>query len=266
MPKLHEILAVEGSREQESRTRMGKVQRLFGNPAAFIGEITTTQMFDAAAPKPPDERRSFSTSVMRELRGMLSLSAAHYEVMFLKEASNQSARSDLVVDGEVLMTEMPVTFLLGLEKRLRSMREVFAAIPIADPSVDWVAAPEMGPDLIQAQHPVVQSKTQAEFVHKVLYEATDNHPAQIEKWTAQVPVGRITRKVWSGLWPQARKNALLKRMDALIEGALTARQRANEYAIPDERNKQAKGIHETLATYLLGGDPPTHATSIPESE
>ena len=65
------------------------------------------------------------------------------------------------------------------------------------------------------------------FKSQVLYKATVEHPAQIEKWEEQVPVGKYVKKVWSGMLTPARKSELLGNIDKLISAVKKARQRAN---------------------------------------
>jgi hypothetical protein len=60
-----------------------------------------------------------------------------YDVLLQKEIGNQEARADLVVNGEVLIPDAPATFLLGMETRLKALRQVLLHIPTLEPGRTW---------------------------------------------------------------------------------------------------------------------------------
>ena len=61
----------------------------------------------------------------------------------------------------------------------------------------------------------------------VLVLPTKEHPAQVEKIVEDVPVARIERTMWSGMWTSKKKQDILARLDVLIVSIKKARQRAN---------------------------------------
>jgi hypothetical protein len=71
-------------------------------------------------------------------------------------------------------------------------------------------------------------------MHKVLYEATDKHPAQIEKWEEQVAVGKYVTNVQCGMLSPADKSTLLGRCDRLIQAVKKARMKANMVDVVDQ--------------------------------
>jgi len=81
--------------------------------------------------------------------------------------------------------------------------------------------------VFRTKFPTERFKTAKEVKHKVLYDATDHHPAQIETWNEMVNVGRITETTWSGMISPADKSLYIGRMDKLIQAVKKARQRAN---------------------------------------
>jgi len=61
----------------------------------------------------------------------------------------------------------------------------------------------------------------------VKYEATKEHPAQVEMYMEDVWVGTWTTTKFSGAIPVATRNAMLERVRKLTDAVKTAREEAN---------------------------------------
>jgi hypothetical protein len=190
-------------------------------------------MFDEGAltEAPPDEHQALASTVNDKLRWVASNVARYFDTNLEKESTNQTAKADLEVDGNLIAADLPATFLLGLETKLQKLRPVYEAIPVLPPSMEWDDAPDMGADVRKAKHPDIKYKTAKTFKHKVLYEATEQHPAQIERWEETVNTGESTREMWSGMLTTSEKAMILQRLDALLQAVKKARQRANNIVV-----------------------------------
>jgi len=238
MAKLHEILAVEPEREKTARKIAEEATKTFHDKGAmFLGSTRTWRMFDESAETeaPPTEYQALATTVPAKLKWVAGTVAQYFDTNLVKEATNQTAVADLIVHDVTLMKDLPATFLLGLETKLTKLRPMYEAIPVLPPSVEWRDAPDLGAHVRQVVHPETKYKTAKTFKHKVLYEATPEHPAQIERWEETVNVGQSTRDVWSGMLTTAEKADMLGRLDALIQAVKRARQRANNITIVQKR-------------------------------
>ena len=163
-----------------------------------------------------------------------------------KEATNQKAVADLVVDGEILATAVPATFLLGLENKVKRMRDMYLHIPTLQPGVRWEEAPSEGEDVFASAEPLERFITQKQTKSTVLYEATKEHPAQIDKWSEDVKVGRYKIRTTTGIITTARKAEILDRLDKLVQGAKAARMRANATEV------ESLKVGRTLVDYING--------------
>lgn len=228
-PKLHEILAVEGDLDATAKKIMDEAIVTFTKkPDHFLEAHREQRMFDdARANENTDETKTIVTTVDAKLDYVRRHVVKYLDTFAKKEATNQVAKADLVVDGVVLSKDLPATLLLGLESRLKTLRAVYEAIPTLQPGLDWVEDKGRGAGIYRSEHPEERMKTEKQVQHKVLYEATKEHPAQLEKWSADVPVGKITLRHWSGMLSPADKSDLLGKVDTLIRAAKKARQRAN---------------------------------------
>jgi hypothetical protein len=152
----------------------------------------------------------------------------YFDCLLQKEATNQTAVADLVVDGVVLAQKLPATLLLGWETRIKQIRELYEAIPTLQPGVAWEEDKNQRPGVFRAQNVEKAHKTEQRIQHKILVAADDHHPAQVEKWSEQVPVGIFTQERWSGMVSPAKKAELLEKIDTLLVAVKKARQRANQ--------------------------------------
>jgi hypothetical protein len=234
MPQLHELLAVEG----ELSSITAKVQSEAGNtfakkPDTYRGFVRAVNMLDPTrSGEDTTEDKPVGDTVQSKLEYVAGHTARYWDALLQKEASNQTARADLIVDGVTIATGLPATFLLGLETRLGKLRDMYAAIPTLDPGMKWDADPAQGAHIYRTE-PKVNFKTEKVVKSKVLYDATDKHPAQIEKWTEDAPVGRIEVTHFSGMMSVAEKSNVLGRIDKLLRAVKKARQRANTAEVVD---------------------------------
>lgn len=235
MTKLHEILAVEGDLDATAKKMIDEAVTTFSKkPEHFLETLRELHMFD-------DERQAEnvveSKALVTTVRDKLSYVRGHviryYDTFATKEATNQVAVASVTVDGQLVLSEVPATLLLGLESKLKTLRAMYEAIPTLQPGLDWEPDPDRGDTIYHSKTPEERMRTEKVIQAKVLYEATKEHPAQIEKWTTDVAIGRITVQHWSGMISPAQKSELLGRIDKLARAVKKARQRANATEIVD---------------------------------
>lgn len=131
-PKLHEVLAVEADLEGAAKILDEALVTFNKKVDHFSGHHKTLKMFDEARvteEEGAEEHKEIVTTVDQKLAYLTKPIAKWWDALAQKERTNQEARADLVIDGEVLLEQVPATMLLGLESRLRMVRNVFDAIP-----------------------------------------------------------------------------------------------------------------------------------------
>ena len=236
MAKLHELLAVEGDLEGSYKKIIEEAKTTFSKRADhFFGFHRKCEMYDESATAPPDEYKEMDTTVQDKLNYTQDFIVRYFDAVLQKEQTNQEAKADLIVDGEVISTDLPATFLLGLESRLKAVRSMYETLPTLPPGVKWEKDPTRGKDIWVTAHPEKKPKTAKTFQHKVLVpaqfpkegEGGQSLPAQIEKWEETITVGMYVKTVWSGMVTPAQKSDYLSRIDKLIRATKKARQRAN---------------------------------------
>lgn len=245
--KLHEILAVEGDLEKVASNIIAEAKNTFNKKTnLFQGSVKTAEMFDDDAPTPAPDQVKMEDTVPSKLAYVGKAVSSWLDVVFQKECTNQCATADLVVGGITLGANLPATFLLGLENKLKRLRDMYADIPTLQPGVHWEPAPDQGKDVFETAAPMERFITNKQVKSTVLYEATKEHPAQIDKWTEDVKVGRYLVQASSGMITPARKSEILGRLDKLTQAAKAARMRANSEEVTTTK------IGKTLMDYING--------------
>lgn len=238
MTKLHEILAVEGGKEGYFKDALVEMTNLFKNKLNhFSGFQRTLTLHGEDTPEKQAkemaeaESQTLTTNVKAELDYLADVVTNYVDVIAQKDEANQRAVADIVIDGKVIVNNVPATTLLSLENKLKQLRSVYEQIPTLQPGTDWKLDPTLGENVYIDQNKQIRSKTKKGFDYKVLTQATDKHPAQIEKWETTEDVGFFTLIRWTGMVSVAEKSELLKRFDILTAAVKQARQRANEVEI-----------------------------------
>jgi len=247
MAQLHQLLAVEGDLEDIFKRALGETSGIFGRADAFQAwherfEATAEGVADEA-----DKHKEMVTTVPAVLAEMTEHTGRYLDAVLQKELTNQTARAAIVIDGNPITEDLPVTFLLGLENKLKAIRKVISQAPVLDPGVAWDADPDTGENVRKRRHPAVRSKTKKTVNHKILVQPTDHHPAQIEKWNEDVPVGKYTKNEWTGMLTPAEKTAMLKRLDKLARATKKARTKANEAKVVTIQ------AADSILSFVLGG-------------
>jgi hypothetical protein len=164
------------------------------------------------------------------------------DVTATKDEGNTQARADVIVDGELILSQLPVPTLLYLEKKLGDLQNsLLRSLPVLDPADDWNLDENQG---VYKSEPVqtVRTKKVPRAFEKA--KATDKHPAQVEVFTEDIPVGTWTTTKLSGAFTETRKAELLEKVRRLIQAVKEARELANVTEVRDVR------IGEAVFDYL----------------
>jgi hypothetical protein len=108
---------------------------------------------------------------------------------------------------------------------LHELRSVLEDIPVNDPSLKWDRDEQTGH---WVNVPPPRQKTRKTLKSIVLYDATKEHPAQVDKFTVDERIGQWEARDYSGMVTGVRKRQILNRVDELILATKRARMRAND--------------------------------------
>lgn len=239
VPRLHEVLAVEADLEGTAKKVIGEARTTFSKKHDhFLGHHKSLRMFDENRKHEEagaEEHKELVTTVPDKLKHVQKHCTRWFDALLQKERTNQEARADLIVEGKTIVEDVPAVWLLGMESRLKMLREMYDDIPTRTPGVSWVADSERGKGVFKSEHLDTKDKAEKTINHKVVVPATDHHPAQVERWSDNVKVGVFESEKWTSMISPAEKSEYLDRIDKLIRACKKARQRANQAEVVNLR-------------------------------
>lgn len=231
MTKLNQLIAVESGVKSKAQRDETDLYRVLAKPAPFTGISRVYRKKDDDGDDYPSESVPVQITVDDVLEKLTSSLTRLFDVTLTKETANAQARADVIVDGNVLLADVPVTYLLFLEKQLVNLNTFVSKLPVLDPSVRWNKDDNTG-----TYRSEEVETTKGKKIPKVLEKApaTDKHPAQVEVYYEDVVIGYWNKVDFSGNLPATRKAELLDRVEKLTTAVKFAREEANNAEVFDE--------------------------------
>lgn len=232
MARLNQIIAVEKGVKSRSFQELTEAHQLLQKPALLAGISRTYRPKDEEGEQLPPEATRVQVKAETVLRQTAEILTRLFDVTATKDWTNCIARADVVLDGQVLLKDVPVSYLLFLEKQLVDLHTFVKKLPTLDASETWVF--DQSADC-WATEPVQTVKTKKIPRNHVKAEATEKHPAQVEVYYEDVTVGYWRTIKFSGALPARRVNELLSRVERLQQAVKFAREEANNAEAQDQK-------------------------------
>ncbi|MEU3045250.1 hypothetical protein ABZ705_01775 [Streptomyces sp. NPDC006984] len=232
MAKLNQIIAVEKGVKTKAHHDLTAAHHGLQKPALLAGISRTYQPKDEEGEQLPPESTRVQVQAEDVLRDTARTLTRLFDVTATKDWANCTARADVTVDGRALLTGVPVSYLLFLEKQLTDIATFVRKLPVLDASESWVHDPSTD---AWKTDPVRTVRTRKVPRNHVKAEATEHHPAQVEVYYEDVPVGYWTTVKFSGALPARRLNELTERLEKLQQAVKFAREEANACEVEDRR-------------------------------
>lgn len=248
MSKLHELLAVETNLENQAAKCRSELSATFEKKRHLFEEkrVTFTPAGEGTVAV-TETQSDIQTNVKKELSWIQPHIAKALDAAYQVAEANTAARADVVLEDDaatVLLTGIPATALLELEKRVAEIMALVVSIPTLDPAKGFSL--DAARDLYKARE-VNKSRTKKSKKLYVKYEATKEHPAQTELLDEDVVIGSIQEQEWSGLITPADKAELINRVEIVARAVRRARSRANDHTVDS-----SKKIGTKLLGYIFG--------------
>jgi len=236
MTKLHEVLAVEASKEKVASKLVMESIRTLGKENLFSGSVRRLVMLDTAESYlDGEERVALTTTVDENIEYLTKPIADYWDVVLQKDRANQSAMSAIMVNGKAITEQLPATYLLGMETKLNNLRKLYEAIPTLAPGITWDVDEQERVGTFKARNDIVSFKTEKDMEFKEASPATKEHPAQIARMERTRNTGTYTTTKWSGMLTPLDKAERLARLDQLLNAIKQARQRANSVEVENTK-------------------------------
>ena len=232
MARLNQIIAVEKGVKSRSFQELTDAHHALQKPALLTGIARTYRPKDDEGEQLPPESTKVQIKAEEIIQQTAAILTRLFDVTATKDWTNGSARADVVVDGQPLLTQVPVTYLLFLEKQLVDLHTFIKKLPTLDAAETWNF--DASADC-WATEPVQTVKTKKIPRNHVKAEATDKHAAQVEVFYEDVVVGYWRTVKFSGALPAKRVSELLDRVEKLQQAVKFAREEANNAEAIDQK-------------------------------
>ena len=224
--KLSQILAIE-------RNVKGRCEKLLTglyHSLAKVGElvmgfIKNYKPKDEDGEKLPSEKKLVTLYIDKALvearKGIEEL----FDIRAMKDATNCIARADVIVGSTTLLKDVPATHLLYMEKELQqTIIPLIEKIPALDPSETWTWEENQGLYVTAPSEALRKEKLQKPLV---MYQATVQHPAQVQMITEDKVTGTWTHIKLSSARPKPEIEKALAQAITLQKAVKFAREQAN---------------------------------------
>ena len=227
MPKLNQIIAIEKGEKDRAFGTVRDIDHKLQRRELLQGLARTYQPRDEEGERLPPESVQVQVNAADLLDDTADALTRLFDVTATKEWANTEARADVVVNGRPLLTAVPVTYLLFLERQLTDVRTMIGRLPTLPAGVEWHYDEALG---VWASEPVETHRTKKMPRNHVKWEPPDSsfkQPAQVEMYHEDVVAGYWTKIDYSGALATDRVRELQERVDTLLRAVRFAREQAN---------------------------------------
>lgn len=231
MPKLNQIIAIEKGVKSQSLRELTDAHKQLQKDSLLAGIARTYRPRDEEGEQYPPEATRVQLKANEVIERTIEILTRLFDVTATKDYANGDARADIVVDGETLLAQVPVTYLLFLEKQLNDLHTFVKKLPVLDASEIWTFDESAD---TYATEPIQTVRTKKIPRNHVKAEATEHHPAQVEVYYEDVVVGYWRTVKFSGALPATRVNQLVERVETLQAAVKFAREEANSLDVNDQ--------------------------------
>jgi len=251
MSKMHELLAVENDVLGLANKVIDESSNTFRNKASefYMGQNKTYKPnVDNDTDLVPPVNKEIIDTVISKLKYTFSKVAAEYDLLLQKEATNQKAVADLVIDGKVVSTDVPVNFLLTLERRLEKIRTLVAEAPTLPNGPKWIPAPQLGEGYYQLEKAQITYRTKNDVEFVIAHPATKEHRAEIKEVKKVTTIGQYDEMLYDSRMTSHDKAVILERVDTIIKEVRKSVRRANQLDVVE------RAIGSKVFEYVLTGN------------
>lgn len=245
--KLHEVVAIRKGIKARTYSELGDVHKENQKAGLFQGRVKEFKALDEAGETFPNESQKVQRFAEDALKKARKLRTEALDIEATQEYGNLEAKGDVILDGKVIIANVPATLLIHLEKELTDFRTFIAEMPTLDDSKSWTKDPNSG---VYRADTEITHKTKKVQRAIVKYDAVIRDgqalPAQTEMISEDVVTGHWHTTHLSGALPVPRKEELLDKVERLRDAVKQARARANDTTV------SRKEIGGAIFSYLLG--------------
>jgi hypothetical protein len=234
--KLNQLIAIINGVKQASAKSATEVYQLCQKPALFQGLSRTYSPREEDGYVYPTESQKITFKAKELIAKFVDARTEFFDLAATQDYANTEAKASIVVDGVTVLADVPVPYLLFLEKQLQDVKTFVGSIPVLAIDKEWDYDANRD---CYVTDPKLTTKTKKITKPVVLYEATKEHPAQVKEVSEDVIEGTWSLIEFSGALPASRINELKLRVDALLKAVVQAREEANGMEVVQKKAASA---------------------------
>ena len=243
MVKLNQIIAIANGKKTSLQKSFTDIYQKLGKSELFNGLARVYVPTEDGGESQPPESKSVQYKTSTAIEDARKLLTELFDVTLTQDNANTLAKADVVVDGVTVLANVPVTYLLFLEKQITDLKTFVSKLPTLDPAESWEF--DSNYDLYKTK-PIVSNRSKKVYKTLVKAEATKEHPAQVEVYTEDVKVGEWNTTKYCSAISAKEKNEMLDRITKLDDAIKFARENANNLEV----TKQNAG--ESVLNFVFG--------------
>jgi hypothetical protein len=233
--RLSQIIAVTGGLGSRANASFSEAEKLFNRADLFNGLRRTFEAAEvdgAETVAQPDEVKIVQQNAPVVLDSALSDVAEWFDVCLTRDVGNTVAKANVMVDGQVIVEDAPVPFLLFLADQLGHIRKLLSAIPTLSSDKEWAENPTTG--VWESEVTFTNSYVTVKEPLQ-LHPGNDRHAPQVSVIDKQNYQGKKLTQHQSSAIPEVRKAVLLRRVALLHDAVKQAIQEANATKVEQKK-------------------------------
>lgn len=230
--KLHQLLPIIQKVKDETKKVKTAIYQSIQKKDNFEGLARTYSPVNDDGYVYPSEGKPVVTLTKVALNQFAEAQIELFDTCYAQDRANQEAKADIIVEGKVILADVPITHLLFLEKQIDDIKTFLEKIPTLDATEEWVFNNSL---CCYESVPKKTAKTKKITKPVVFYEATVNHPAQVKEVSEDIVEGTWTTIKRSGAYSYQSVVELRTKVIALEKAILEARERANQIDVKVEK-------------------------------
>lgn len=248
MTTLGQIVGITKGTRTSAQRDFDAIYKTFQKPQLFNGFTKTHTPFEGTMQQPAQDQlvQENATTLLQRMEQVLTRA---FDVEATKDYTDTKAKANVILsDGTVLLTGVPVSHLLWLEKQFSNFVTVFRALPIQSAAETWDAAANL--DLGVLRTPAQDTPTTKKDVDFRVVWAPQEGQSQPPE------IREVTRDVQSGIWTTVKFTSAISPQDKeLLVSRATDLLNATKQAIVQANHQEAQDVSEgsRIFSFLFDG-------------
>jgi hypothetical protein len=222
--KLNQTIAISNGIKTNSEKILTKEYQLLQKDELLSGISRKYNPSKEDGEKLPPEDKKVQHTVDKSIKEISKALKELINIVATQDVANCKAVANVNIKDKIILKYVPVTHLLFLEKQLINLHTYIGKLPILDAGEDWKYDETQG-----CYRSATRSTARTQKIPEVIvkYQATKEHPAQVEIYPKDVQVGIWENVKYSGCIEKSKRDEYLEKVEELQKAIKIAREEAN---------------------------------------